>query len=183
MSLICKNRYEMKNVLLLIYILGLFTSIANASEYKWEAKENYVSIARKISIDGKSLAQVLKFEYSIKGQCKFAFASIILIPHLKELGKKTKEDIYDAKNKGNKLRFFIDDQEIKYSQEKIMKVEFENGVQFGTVAPKTLITELERNNGKIEVFLGDSKLISIPSYSGFNAENKKAYEHCLKNRS
>lgn len=169
-------------IFLSIFILLLSTT-TEALTFKWEAKENYVSIARKISMDGQSLAQVLKFEYSLKGQCKFAFVSVIWIPHLKELGKKKKEDIYDAKNKGNKLRFYVDDKEIKYSQEKIMKVEFENGVQFGTVAPKSLVNELERNSGKIEVFLGESKLISIPTYTGFSAENKKAYEHCLKNKS
>ena len=91
-------------------------------------------------------------------------------------------DIYKSNKKGNQLNFYVDDKEVKYQQEKIIKVEYENGVEFGTLAPLSLITSLEKSNGKFHVHLGETKLLRIPSSVGFGIENKKAYEFCLKNK-
>lgn len=168
--------------IIFILFLNLVFTFCYASPYKWESKENNVTITQKISMDGQSVAQVLNLEYSATGKCNIAFVSITWIPHMKALGKRTKEDIYESSNKGNKLFFFVDDKEIKYQQEKIMKVEFENGVQFGTLSPPSLIKALEKSNGKIEVFLGQTKMIRIPSSVGFGIENKNAYKYCLKNK-
>ena len=168
----------MKKIFLYLFVTFL-SSVAYSSPYKWESKENRVTISQKIDINEKYLAQVFILDYTLNSQC-IAFASIISIANSKTLGKKTKEDIYKSNKKGNQLSFYVDDREIKYQQEKIIKVEYDNGVEFGTLAPLSLITSLEKSNGKFHVHLGETKLLRIPSSIGFSVENKKAYEYCLK---
>jgi hypothetical protein len=170
----------MKKIFLSLLITFLFTN-SYASPYKWESKENRVTISQKIDINDKYLAQVFILDYTLNSQCA-AFASIISIANSKTLGKRTKEDIYKSNKKGNQLNFYVDDKEVKYQQEKIIKVEYENGVEFGTLAPISLITSLEKSNGKFHVHLGETKLLRIPASVGFSVENKKAYEFCLKNK-
>lgn len=170
----------MKKIFLSILFTFLFT-LSYASPYKWESKENRVTISQKIDINEKYLAQVFILDYTLNSQC-IAFASIISIANSKYLGKRTKEDIYKSNKKGNQLNFYVDDKEVKYQQEKIIKVEYENGVEFGTLAPISLISSLEKSNGKFHINLGDKKLLRIPSSIGFSVENKKAYDFCLKNK-
>ena len=169
----------MKNLFLIIALTLLFT-ISHASSYKWESEENRVIIAQRIDVNEKFLAQVFKIDYAMNNQCT-AFASIISIANSKTLGKRTKEDVYKSRKKGNKLSFFVDDKEVKYQQEKIIKVEYDNGVEFGTLAPSSLIPSLEKGSGKFHVYLGETNLLRIPTSSGFSFHNKQAYEYCLKN--
>ena len=168
-----------KNICWIVIIFLFQVSGLNASEYKWELKENKITVAQRIGINEKYLAQVFILDYAINSQC-VAFVSILSIANSKVLGKKTKEDIYKSNSPGNQLRFIIDNKEVRYTQEKIIKVEYENGVEFGTLAPLPLITALQKGSGKLEVFLGETNLLRIPGSVGFSEANKRALEYCMR---
>lgn len=169
----------MIKTLILIFLLISTNASSYASGYRWESNKNRVSIAQKIGENEKFLAQVFILDYAIGSKC-VAFASVLSIANSKNLGKKTKEGIFKSNKKGNQLRFFIDDKEVKYQQEKIIKIEYENGVEFGTLSPPTLISFLKNSAGKIDIYLGETRLIRIPSSSDFEFRNKEALDYCLK---
>ena len=83
--------------------------------------------------------------------------------------------------KGSQLSFIVDGKEFSYRKEKIMRVIYENGFEFGTIAPHELITALDKINGNLEVFHGEMKIIKITNSKGFSEYNKKAYDYCLRN--
>jgi len=176
-----------------IWVVLTTTCHANQNEilYNWQSLDKLVIISQHLmfkSSDSKGLANSFVLEYFPNMNCR-ATASILSVakttPHsdktIPKLGKFKSKDMIESNKKGNQLSFFVDGKEIKYRKEKIMKVIYENGVEFGTIAPPELITALDKSNGNLEVFLGEMSLIRITNSVGFSENNKKTYDYCLSN--
>ena len=186
----------MKNTKLVISIVILFPFLchANPSEivYKWQSLERKLILSQNLmskTSDSKNLAVSFIIEYYPNMDCR-ATASILSIakttPHSDKtaptLGKFKSKDMIKSNKKGNQLSFLVNGKEIYYRKEKIMRVIYENGVEFGVIAPSELITELDKSNGNLEVFLGELDLIKITKSEGFSEGNKKTYNYCLSNK-
>ena len=140
--------------------------------------------------DSKALVISFILEYFPNRDC-LASASIISVakttPHSDKnppkLSKYKSHDVAEATKKGNQLSFFVDGKEIKYRQEKITRVIYENGVEFGIIAPQELIIALENSSkGGLKVNLGGMELLTVKNSVGFSEANKNAYNACLKNK-
>lgn len=186
----------MKNGKLIITIAMVFPFLCHANPneivYKWQSLERLVIISQHLMSkknDSKGLAHSFVLEYFPNMDCR-ATASIMSVakttPHsdktFPKLGKFKSKDMIESNKKGNQLSFFVDGKEIKYRKEKIMRVIYENGVEFGTIAPPELITALDKSNGNLEVFLGEMNLIKITNSEGFSESNKKTFDYCLSNK-
>ena len=187
----------MKNIKLIITIATLFPFLCHAYQneivYKWQSLEKLVILSQVLMSkpsDSKSLANSFVLEYFPNRDCH-ATASIMSVvkttPHsdktVPALSKYKSKDVIEVNKKGNQLSFFVDGKEIKYRQEKIMRVIYENGVEFGTIAPQELITALENSSkGGLEVHLGNMKLLNLKNSIGFSEVNKNAYNVCIKNK-
>jgi len=169
-----------RNFILLATLIP-FCCFAEKNEYEWELQKSKVYISQSVTIDDKYLVQTFFLDYLDNRECKES-ASILSVANSKKLGNYKSKDVSSSNKDGNKLRFMVDGKEVKYSQEKIIRVIYDNGVEFGTIAPPELATTLSGSKGNLEVFLGDMKMIKIINSIGFTEKNKIAYEYCLKNK-
>jgi len=187
----------MESIKSIITVAMLFPFLCHADPneivYKWQSLEKLVILTQHLmskTSDSKGLVHSFILEYFPNKNCR-ATASIMSVakttPHsdktVPTLSKYKSKDVIEANKKGNQLSFFVDGKEIKYRQEKIMRVIYENGVEFGTIAPQELITALENSSkGGLEVNLGDLNLLTVKNSVGFSEINKNAYSDCIKNK-
>jgi hypothetical protein len=161
-------------ILLAIYVTNAFSQ---ESKYFWETHKTQVLISKRIEIEGKFVIQTFILDYIPNKFCNIS-ASILTHANSNSLGNVKSKKTRDADTFGNQLRFFVDGNEIKYIHERISRVEYEHGVEFGVIAPAVLITAIQNSSGNLEVFLGNLSMIKISNSSGFKERNLQAFQNC-----
>jgi hypothetical protein len=97
----------------------------------------------------------------------------------KRLGAKKSHDFKTAGKEGNKLNFLVDEILYPYSPEKTLRVIYDNGVEFGTIAPNSLIEKLITSGKSIEVRIGSEPLFWVGKTTGINMALNSAKTACL----
>jgi len=166
----------MKNLLLLLF----FVNLAHANElndYVWKQDGLNARVSRVMAFKNRQdVGAILNIEFRVQEKCKDAFVSILFLKD-KKLGVKKSYDFKKADGE-NRLIFFINGKEFPYTSDKTIRVIYDNGVEFGTLPSFNLIEELARNNGLIDVKMGDATLIKFKKTVGLAQALTSAKKFC-----
>jgi hypothetical protein len=162
-------------------VLAMHSFLAEGAEpSKWESSGMTAQLRTIPDFEnsGKLLYSTLIIEYSLQTKCSDAFISVLAMSS-KKLGGRKSYDFKSSETENNKLNFLIDEVLFNYSPEKTMRVIYENGVEFGTIAPNSLVEKVLRSGKSIEVRIGNAKIFWTGKTTGINAALNSAKSICL----